>query len=296
MTTRIGFIGTGVMGLPMARNLLRAGFAVTAYNRTASRAEPLREEGAMLAATPREAAAGADFVITMVSDTPDVRSVILGDDGAAAGAAAGSVIIDMSTISPEATREIAALLARQGVGMLDAPVSGGWKGAIEGTLSIMVGGDAVTLERARPILSAMGARITHCGDHGQGQMVKLCNQVAVANNLLAAAEAVVFARKAGVDPAVMLEAVGAGAGGSWAITNLAPRMASHDFAPGFMIKLQQKDLRIVMQAASEMGVALPGTALVHQLLNAAEADGRADEGTQALVTVLERLARLEDSR
>lgn len=294
MTTRIGFIGTGVMGLPMARNLLRAGFAVTAYNRTASRAEPLRAEGAAIAATPREAATGADFIITMVSDTPDVRAVILGPNGAAEGAANGSAIIDMSTISPDATREIAGVLAQQGVAMLDAPVSGGWKGAIEGTLSIMVGGDAGTLDRARPILSAMGARITHCGDHGQGQMVKLCNQVAVANNLLAAAEAVVFARKAGVDPAIMLEAVGAGAGGSWAITNLGPRMASHDFAPGFMIKLQQKDLRIVMQAASEMAVTLPGTALVHQLLNAAEADGRADEGTQALVTVLERLARLED--
>ncbi len=288
----VAFIGTGLMGLPMAKNLMRAGFRLRVHSRTRSKAEPLLDDGALWADTPGEAAAGADAVVTMVSDTPDVRQVLLGDNGVCRGVRPGAIVVDMSTISPRATREMAAELSRIGATMLDAPVSGGVKGAIEGTLSIMVGGPVEALERARPVLEAMGKNIVHCGDHGQGQMTKLCNQVAVANHMVAAAEAIVLARKAGLDVHAMVRAVGAGAGRSWAINVLGPKMADHDFAPGFMVKLLQKDLRLVMEAASELSVPLPGTAAVHQLYAALEAEGRGDEGTQALVSVFERLAGL----
>lgn len=288
------FIGTGLMGLPMAGNIMKAGYGLRVYSRTRSKAQPLVDAGATWADTPADAASGADVVITMVSDTPDVRDVLLGEKGVRAGAASGAIVIDMSTISPRATREMAAQLAEIGVTMLDAPVSGGVKGAIEGTLSIMVGGPAEALERARPVLEAMGKNIVHCGDHGQGQMTKLCNQIAVANHMVAAAEAIVLARKAGLDVHAMIRAIGAGAAGSWAINVLGPKMADHDFAPGFMVKLLQKDLRLVLEAASELSVPLPGTAAVHQLYAALEAEGRGDEGTQALISVFERLAGLRD--
>ena len=290
--TRIAFIGTGTMGKPMTRNLLRAGYSVTVYNRTGARAEDLRADGARIVGSPREAAEGADIVITIVSDTPDVREVILGPGGVAESARAGSVVVDMSTISPRVTREIAAALRERGIDMLDAPVSGGEKGAIEGTLSIMAGGRREVFERCRTVLEAMGKKLVYCGEHGQGQMVKRCNQIAIVSNLIAAAEAVTFARKAGLDPMVMVDAVGAGAAGSWVISVLGPKMVSHDFAPGFMVKLQQKDMRLVMEAASELSVSLPGATLAHQLFTAVEADGNGDLGTQALVTVLEKLANL----
>jgi 2-hydroxy-3-oxopropionate reductase len=289
---RVGFVGTGLMGLPMARNLRKAGFPVTAYNRTRSRAEPLVADGATLAGSPREVAERSDVVITIVSDTPDVQQVILGEDGIIAAARPGMTVVDMSTISPRVTKQIAADLAARGVDMLDAPVSGGEKGAIEATLSIMVGGRQEVVERCRPLFEAMGKKLVYCGENGQGQMVKLCNQIAIASNLVAAAEAVAFAKKAGVDPLTMVEAVGAGAAGSWVINVLGPKMAQHDFAPGFMVKLQQKDLRLVMQAASELGVSLPGAMLANQLFTSVEAVGGGDLGTQSLVTVLEKLANL----
>lgn len=289
---RIGFIGTGLMGQPMARNLLRAGFPLTAYNRTAPRAEPLAADGARLAGSPREAADGADVVITIVSDTPDVQQVLLGENGVVEAARPGMTVVDMSTISPSVTRQIAADLAARGVDMLDAPVSGGEKGAIEGTLSIMCGGRRDVFERARPVFEAMGKRLVYCGENGQGQMVKLCNQIAISSNLIACAEAVAFAKKAGLDPLTMIEAVGAGAAGSWVINVLGPKMATHDFAPGFMVKLQQKDLRLVAQAAAELGVSVPGAMLANQLFTAVEAAGGGDLGTQSLVTVMEKLAAL----
>ncbi len=289
---RIAFIGTGTMGKPMARNLLRAGFAVAAYNRTRSRAESLAEGGASIAESPAEAARDADIIITIVSDTPDVRNVILGDQGVSQTARRGCAVIDMSTISPRVTREIAEELGKRGVEMLDAPVSGGEKGAIEGTLSIMAGGKREVFDRCRTVFEAMGKKLVYCGGHGQGQMVKLCNQIAIVSNLVAAAEAVAFAKKAGLDPLTMIEAVGAGAAGSWVINVLGPKMASHDFAPGFMVKLQQKDMRLVMEAAHELGVSLPGAMLAHQLFRAVEAEGNGDQGTQALVTVLEKLANV----
>lgn len=289
---RVGFIGTGLMGLPMARNILKKGFPLTVYTRTASRAQPLLDEGAAWAGTPAECAQQSDVVITMVSDTPDVEQVLLGENGVIRAARPGLVVVDMSTISPRATRAMAADLAARGVHMLDAPVSGGVKGAIEGTLSIMVGGKPEILERVRPVLEAMGTNIVHCGDHGQGQMTKLCNQVAVAVHMVAASEALVLAKKAGLDLHALIRAIGAGAAGSWVINVLGPRMADHDFEPGFMIKLLQKDLRLVMQAASELSVSLLGTALAHQLYASLEAEGAGDSGTQALIRVFERLAGL----
>lgn len=290
--TRIGFIGTGLMGLPMAKNLLRAGFPVTAHNRTRSRAEPLTELGGAVVDSPRAVAERSDVVITIVSDTPDVEQVILGENGVVEALRPGMIVIDMSTISPRVTKQIAADLAARGAEMLDAPVSGGEKGAIEGTLSIMVGGREATVEKCRPIFEAMGKNLVYCGTNGQGQMVKLCNQITIASNLIAAAEAVAFAKKAGVDPHTMIKAVGAGAAGSWVVNVLGPKMADHDFAPGFMVKLQQKDLRLVMQAASELGVSLPGAMLANQLFTAVEAGGGGDLGTQSLVKVTEKLANL----
>src|SRR5215218_8565009 len=262
---RVGFVGLGIMGRPMAKNLLKAGFSVTAYNRSPGPGEELAEAGADVVATAREAAVGAAAVITNVTDSPDVEHVILGPDGVIKGAAAGTVVIDMSTISPAVTRRIGAALAERGVTMLDAPVSGGDAGAIAGTLAIMVGGDAAALERVRPLFEAMGQRITHCGPLGAGQTVKLCNQVAITGALLGVCEALLFAQKSGVDPAVMVEAISAGAAGSWQLSNLAPKMIKRDFAPGFKVGLMRKDLRLALENAQQQQIALPGMALVAQL-------------------------------
>lgn len=288
----VAFIGLGIMGRPMAKNLLTAGFAVTAYNRSAGPREELAAVGARIAATPREAAAGAEVVITNVTDSPDVEAVVLGPDGVIEGAAAGTIVIDMSTISPAVTRRIGEALGERGVKMLDAPVSGGDQGAIAGTLAIMVGGDAADVERARPLFEAMGSRITHCGPLGAGQTVKLCNQVAITGALLGVCEALTFARKSGVDPAVMIEAISAGAAGSWQLSNLGPKMIARDFAPGFKVGLMRKDLRLALESGQEQTMALPGLALVAQLFGGVAAAGLEEEGTQALLKALEALNRV----
>jgi len=292
MTDRLGFIGLGIMGRPMARNLLRAGYRLTVWNRSRPAIEALLAEGAQEATDARSVAEASAVVITMVGDSPDVEEVTLGPRGLIDGAHSGLVHIDMSTISPETTRRIAVRLAEAGIDMLDAPVSGGEQGAINGTLSIMAGGKAKVLERCRPVLEAMGKTIVHCGPHGSGQIVKLCNQVVVGLNNLALCEALVLAAKAGVQPQRMLEAVGAGAGNSWAIANLGPKMLERDFRPGFKVEHQQKDLRLALATAREQHLPLPGTALVHQLFAAVEADGLGSEGTQALVKALEKLGNL----
>lgn len=292
-STKIAFIGTGLMGLPMARNLLRAGYSLTAYNRTASKAKPLLSDGARLASSPSEAAQDADVIISIVSDTPDVEQVLTGENGAIETAKPGSIVIDMSTISPRATRIIAKKLEDKRIDMLDAPVSGGDTGAIAGTLSIMVGGVEDVLEKAMPILNVLGKTITHCGGHGMGQMTKLCNQVAISLHMIAASEAIAFAEKAGLDPSLMVKAVGSGAAGSWVINNLGEKMVKHDFAPGFMVRLLQKDLRICLSTASEIGASLPGTSLAHQMYNSIEAHDGGDEGTQILITLLEEMANLK---
>lgn len=293
MDRQIGFIGLGIMGKPMARNLLKAGYALTVYSRTRGAVESLRTEGAAGASSAQEVAERADVVITMVTDTPDVRQVVLGKNGVLAGIQAGGVIIDMSTISPSATREIAAEVRAKGAHFLDAPVSGGEGGAIAGTLSIMVGGDEAIFTRCLPVLQSMGKNITYMGGSGTGQLTKLCNQIAVAVTNLAMSEALIFAAKAGVNLDKMHQAISGGAAGSWQLSNLAPRIFQRDFAPGFMVKLQQKDLRLVLQEADRLQLALPATSLVHQLFNALETLGAENEGTQALVKVLERLAAVE---
>lgn len=287
---KVAFIGLGIMGRPMAKNLLTAGYELTAYNRGEGPRAELAAAGATIAATPREAALNAQVIITNVTDSPDVEAVTLGPEGVIHGASTSALLIDMSTISPAVTRRIGAALAERGVAMLDAPVSGGDQGAIAGTLAIMVGGAAADIERARPLLQAMGQRIVHCGPLGAGQTVKLCNQVAISGALLGVCEALVLARQSGVDPATMIEAISAGAAGSWQLSNLGPKMVARDFAPGFKVDLMRKDLRLALENAGEQAAALPGLALVSQLFAAVAAAGGGEHGTQALATVLERLA------
>lgn len=287
--TRVGFVGLGIMGAPMAANLLRAGFIVTVWNRSPSRTQPLIEAGAVGADSPADVAAASEVTISCVTNSGDVEEVALGPGGVIEGAAPGSVYIDCSTISPETARKVAAALDAKGVAMLDAPVSGGDVGAQAGTLAIMAGGDAATFERCLPVLQSMGKTIVHVGPNGAGQVVKLCNQVAGGLNLLAAAEAVGLARRAGVDPEKMLEVVSAGAAGSWMLSNLAPRAVRGDYAPGFMVDLMQKDLRLVLDAAHETHTPLPGTALVSQLFQSIQADGRGRDGTQSLIDAIAKL-------
>ncbi len=293
MTEKIGLVGLGIMGKPMGKNVLKAGFPLTVWNRTISRAEELKELGARVANSPKEVAENSDIIITMVSDSPDVQQVVLGDEGVIHGVRAGSVLVDMSTISPQVTRELANTLREKNVAMLDAPVSGGEKGAIEGTLSIMVGGDAAVLERVRPVFEAMGKRIVHIGENGMGQVCKLANQIAVVLNNLSMSEALVFAAKSGADVSKVLEAIQAGAAGSWALNNYAPKILRRDFSPGFFVSLQQKDLKLVMEAAREMNLSLPGTALTYELQKSLQAHGLEREGNFALIKVLEQMAGVE---
>ena len=293
MDKKVGFIGLGIMGIPMVRNLMKAGFDVTVHNRTASKADKMVAEGAKKANTPAEVARNNPIVITIVSDTPDVESVILGENGVIEGLRPDAVAIDMSTISPQATRKIAARLEAKRAHMLDAPVSGGEGGAIAGTLSIMVGGEAAIVERCRPVLEAMGKSITHVGGHGMGQTTKLMNQILVAGNLNAVCEALVFSQKQGVDLQKAIEAVKGGAAGSWQLSNLGPKIIKRDFAPGFMVELLQKDLRLVNEAAESTKTPLLATTLIHQLFSSLEATGDGKLGTQALAKIVERLANTE---
>lgn len=289
---RIGFIGLGIMGVPMVANLIKAGYLPTVWNRSRPGVAACVELGASAADSPQAVAEASDILITIVTDSPDVESVLVGrEDAAIHGLASDSVVIDMSTISPAVTRDIAEQLAGYGVAMLDAPVSGGDTGAKAGTLSIMVGGEADVLERCLPVLEAMGATITHCGPTGSGQTVKLCNQVAIAGALLGVCEALSLADKSGVDQERMLAAISAGAAGSWQLSNLGPRIAVGDYAPGFMVKLMQKDLRLALEAGGDVLQPLPNTSLVQQLYYQLQSSGLGDEGTQALARVVSGLGR-----
>ena len=295
MTTRaaIGFIGLGIMGHGMAANLLRAGFPLTIWNRTRSRMDELMAAGARAGESPADVARHSEIIITCVSDTPDVRAVILGDAGVIHGARAGSLIIDMSTISPQATREIAAALAEADLHMLDAPISGGSEGAVNGTLSIMVGGEAAQVERARAAFEVMGKTVTHVGEIGAGQTVKIVNQILVVGNMLAASEAMLMAQAGGLNLRKALQAVEAGAAGSWMLSNRAPQVFARDFRPGFTIDLQQKDLRLALEAAEQLGVPLLATSLIHQLYKTLQLQGFGGEGNHALVKALENLSQLK---
>lgn len=278
------------MGGPMAANLLKAGFTVTVWNRTASRADGLVAAGAIRAGSPAEVAAASEVTLSCVTDSPDVEAVALGDAGIIEGAKPGSIHIDCSTISPDVARSVATELGKKRVQMLDAPVSGGDVGAKAGTLAIMVGGEDAAFERAMPVLQAIGRTVVHVGPSGAGQVVKLCNQIAGGLHLLAMSEAIALARRAGVAPEKMLEVVSAGAAGSWMLSNLAPRAVRGDFDPGFMVELMQKDLRLVLESAASTNTPLPGMALVTQLFRMLEAQGRGREGTQALVDAVAALS------
>jgi len=293
MAERVGFVGLGIMGQGMAHNLLKAGFALTVWNRTASKMDPLVEAGAKAGKNPADVAAQSDIVVICVSDTPDVEAVILGSDGLLAGARAGSLVIDCSTISPQTTVSLAEKLAEKGVAMLDAPVSGGSEGAAKGTLSIMIGGEAKDVERAMPVFEAMGKKITHVGGHGAGQTVKLVNQILVVGHALAMSEALLFAQAGGVDLNKTLEAVSAGAAGSWMLSNRGPQIIARDWRPGFTVDLQQKDVRLVLKAADDLGIPLPGTGLIFQLYRTLQARGLGSEGNHALIKALENLAGIE---
>jgi 3-hydroxyisobutyrate dehydrogenase len=291
MSKRVSFIGMGIMGLPMAGHLLAAGHAVTVHTRTRAKAEAILAKGAKWADSPREAAAGAEVVFVCVTDTPDVRQVLLGKGGVIEGATEGMIVVDHSTISPTATRKMGEELATKGVTMLDAPISGGDVGARNATLSIMVGGPAETFATVEPLFRLMGKTITHCGALGSGQLTKLVNQILVSVTNLAVSEALVFAKNNGLDAEKTVAALSGGAAGSWQLQNLGPRMLKGDFAPGFTIDLQQKDLRLVIEAAAQATTPLPALALVHQLFTSAQAAGRGGDGTQALFTVIEKMAR-----
>lgn len=292
MAERIGFIGLGIMGKPMVRNLVKAGFEVVAHSRTqASVDELVAESSAVTAAgSPAEVAAQVTTVITMLPDSPEVREVVFGADGLAAAFGAGHLLIDMSTIAPAAAIEVAAALKAKGASALDAPVSGGDKGAIAGTLSIMVGGEAADVERARPLFEAMGKTIVHVGAAGAGQIVKACNQVVVAMNYAAVSEALVLGSKAGVDPNKIVQVLSGGLANSRVLEMRGPSMIEHNFQPGFRIDLHRKDLNIALSTGRETGAPLPVTALVSQLFDAVSVAGGGDLDHSALLTLFEKLA------
>ncbi len=290
MKQRVAFIGLGIMGRPMARNLLRAGYPLTVHNRSRQAVDELVSAGAAAASSPAEASAAADVIITMLPDSPQVAEVVGGEDGVLSGAPRGALLIDMSTISPVTSRELSERAAASGRSMLDAPVSGGDVGARDGTLSIMVGGAKEDFDRALPIFEVLGQTIVHVGAAGAGQVVKACNQIVVALTIEAVSEALVLASKAGVDPALMLEAISGGLAGNRVMEVRRRNFLEHDFTPGFKVDLHHKDLGIALASAREFGVSLPVTALVDEFLQALRAQGRGGDDHSALLTVLEGLA------
>ena len=293
MSESVGFVGIGIMGRGMVRNLAKAGLKPRIWNRTRSRLDDLVAEGFDVAEDPAALAATSDVVLICVSDTPDVEAVVLGKRGVLEGIRPGSLVVDMSTISPRATVEIGKRLAEREVHMLDAPISGGSEGAAKGTLSIMVGGEAGQVERVMPFFRAMGKAITHVGPLGAGQKVKLVNQILVVVNALAVSEALLFAQAGGLDLEKTLEAVVPGAAGSWMLQFRGPQVVKRDWRPGFTIDLQQKDLRLVLEAADQLGTPVLGTSLVFNLYRTLQAEGLGSEGNHALVKALERLSGIE---
>ena len=287
---KIGFIGLGIMGRPMARNLLAAGHELVVHNRSRAAVDELAAEGATPATTPAEVAQQAEVVLAMLPDGPDVEAVVLGEDGVAAGMSEGSLLVDMSSIAPATSRALAEALAARGATMLDAPVSGGEPGAVAGTLAFMVGGEAGDLDRVRGVLEVMGRSVTHVGPVGAGNIAKLANQAIVAVNIAVLGEAAVLARTAGVDPAAVIDAIRGGLAGSAVLEQKAQKMLEADFAPGFRLDLHIKDLDNALATGHESGAALPLTTAVREMMTALTAAGHGREDHSALVTHHERLA------
>lgn len=288
MGEKVGFVGLGIMGYPMAKNLAQAGYELTVHNRTPSKSGSFADEtGAAIASTPREVAEDSDMIITMLPGPPEVEEVVAGEKGLLAGAAEGSLLVDMSTSSPPLARRLAEKASGFGVSMLDAPVSGGDVGAIEGALSIMVGGEEKDFERMRPLFEVMGETVTRVGESGTGQVVKAANQIVVALVIEAVSEALVLAARGGVSPEKVLDVLGGGLAANKVMEVKREKFLSGDFSPGGKVKSHHKDLRIALEAARKSGVALPATALVDQLFSALMAKGRADHDHSALITLLE---------
>jgi len=283
---KIGFLGLGLMGGPMALRLVRAGLPVAVFNRTASRAEVHRAEGAEVCTSPAELAERCGLVLVCVSDTPDVEEVIFGPHGLGLGLAEGSLIVDHSTISPTASREFAGKLAGQGIGFVDAPVTGGTSGAAQGTLVVMAGGDDALVERARPVISRYASRIEHVGPVGQGQLLKLCNQLVAGLHVLALAEGFRFAEEVGLKPKTAHEIIGAGAAASFIWNKWGALLVERDLSPGFKIRLHRKDLRLVKEECDRLGLKLPGLELLVELYGRAMEKGLGELGDQALGRVL----------
>jgi 2-hydroxy-3-oxopropionate reductase len=290
MAQTIGFIGLGIMGRPMARNLIKAGYPLVVHNRSRAAVDELAGAGAKAATSPREVAGSCDVLITMLPNSPDVELVALGKDGIVEGARRGLIFLDMSTISPIVTQKVGKALEAKGVQMLDAPVSGGEKGAIDGALSIMVGGDKAVFDQALPIFQAMGKTITHLGPLGSGGFTKLANQIIVAVNLTALGEALTLARKAGLDRELTLKALAGGLAGSRCLDQKTPNYVQGSYKPGFKVDLHYKDLGLIMEAARALGVPLPATAVVQELFNALRVRGRGQLDHSAVITLLEDLA------
>jgi len=290
---KVAFIGLGTMGTPMALNILKFGFELTVHNRSRDKEEITAKAGALRVGSPREAAAGAEIIITCVSDTPDVEAIILGENGVIHGARNGSIVVDMSTINPSATRRIAEKLGKKGVKMLDAPVSGGSEGAQKGTLSIMVGGDPEDLEKVDPVLKAMGKTITHVGPIGAGQLTKAINQIIVGGTYWSVAEGVTLGIKAGLDMDKVLQAVGSGAASSWPLINRSGNMIQNSYPLGFKVKLHRKDLNIALEIARELGVTLPLAAYIEQVETGLIARGHEDEDLSAVARSIREQSGLD---
>jgi 2-hydroxy-3-oxopropionate reductase len=285
MADTVGFIGLGIMGKPMAKNLIEAGYDLVAYNRTREKAEELG--GATVAETPKEVAEQSDIIITMLPDSPQVEEALDGEDGVLEGVKEGALVVDMSTISPVVTEELADRAQERGASMLDAPVSGGDVGAIDGTLSIMVGGSEEDFERVLPLFEVMGKTVTHVGPVGRGQVVKAANQIVVALTIEAVSEALVLGSKAGVSPEKILDVLGGGLAGNKVMEVKREKMLDHSFDPGFRVELHHKDLGIALAAGREYGVTLPVTAVVDQMLETLKMLGRGDQDHSALLTLIE---------
>jgi len=291
---KVAFIGMGTMGAGMAMNILKAGHDVTVHNRTRAKEESLTAEGAARAASPKEAAVNAEIIVICVSDTPDVEGIILGDEGVIHGARDDAIVVDMSTINPEATRRMAEKLAEKGVKMLDAPVSGGSEGAQNGTLSIMVGGEEAVFERALPILKTMGKTITHVGAIGAGQVTKAINQILISGTYLTMAEGLTIGMKAGLDMEKVLQAIGGGAAGSWVLENRGQNVINNTYPLGFRLSLHLKDLNIALETARELGVTLPATALVAQMENGLVGRGFGDDDVSAIARAIREQSGLDE--